>query len=80
MGLDSDIELTTAEVRRCSILAWQLPRDSRVWTAIDPTGAHATDTLLLRQLEYDFRLLAWSFAVEKYIGFESFRLSVCVEV
>lgn len=62
MGLDSDVEYTTSEVRLCSILAWQLPRDSRVWRAMDPAGAYDTATLLLRQLEYDVRAFNYGFS------------------
>ena len=62
MGLDSDVDFTTSEVRLCSILAWQLPRDSRVWRAMDPSGAYDTATLLLRQLEYDVREFNYGFS------------------
>lgn len=27
---------------------------------MDPTGAHGTDTLLLRQMEYDLRMWHWA--------------------
>ena len=43
-------------------LAWQLPRDKRVWSAYDPQGANGTDTLLLRQIELDVRTFQWSFS------------------
>lgn len=45
-------------------LAWQLPRDKRVWSAYDPVGSHDTKTQLLRQLELDVRTFQWSFTEE----------------
>lgn len=62
MGLDSDVDYTTAEVRLCSVLAWQLPRDSRVWHLVSPAGAYDAATLLIRQLEYDVRAFNYSFS------------------
>jgi len=60
MGLDSDVDCTTAEVRLCSVLAWQLPPDSRVRRAMSPAAAYDASALLLRQIEYDVRHLHWS--------------------
>lgn len=62
MGLDADTDITTSEVRLCSILAWQLPADSRVMRAMNPSGAYDTATLLLRQIEYDVRSFNYGFS------------------
>lgn len=58
MGLDGDTDYTTAEVRRASVLAYQLPRDGRVRRALFPVGKHGDDVMLLRQIELDIRCLA----------------------
>ena len=60
LGLDSDIEITTAEVRRAAILATQLPRDSRVMRAMAPEASHGLDVLLLREIEHNQRLWHWA--------------------
>ena len=50
-----------AGARRLAALAWQLPRDSRTWSAIDPMGANGTLLAIVRQLEHDVRMFQWSF-------------------
>lgn len=47
--------------RRLGALAWQLPKTSRLWRALDPEDGYDPATLLLRQLEYDVRAFHWSF-------------------
>lgn len=58
LGVDGDE--TTTEVMRAAALAWQLPHDSRAWTAIDPLGSNDVQTMLLRQLEHDLRMWMWA--------------------
>ena len=62
MGLDGDTDYITAEVRRCAILAWQLPQDSRVWRAVNPAGSYDMATLILRQIENDVQTFHWAFS------------------
>lgn len=57
-GLDGDE--TTKDVLRAAILAYQLPHDSRVWTAIAPSRAHDESRQLLRRIEYNQRAFAWA--------------------
>lgn len=64
LGLDADTEVTTAEVRRASILAAQLPRDSRVKVAIAPAASHDWKVLLLREIEHNQRLWQWAHTKE----------------
>lgn len=45
---------------RAAALAYQLPRSSRTWSAVDPFGANGTDTILLRKAEHDLRLWHWA--------------------
>lgn len=49
------------EAERLAALAWQLHKTSRLWRAINPSGAYDSATLLLRQLEYDVRSFHWGF-------------------
>lgn len=53
-----------AEAERLGALAWQLPRTSRLWRSIDPSGGYDSATMLLRQLEYDVRSFHWAFTEE----------------
>lgn len=46
---------------RYAALAWQLPKTSRLWRALDPSAGYDTATLLLRQLEYNVRAFHWAF-------------------
>ena len=60
MGLDSDLDVTTAEVRRVAALAYQLPADSRVKRSIAPEAAHSVAVQLLRLIEHNQRLWHWA--------------------
>ena len=60
MGLDGDLDITTAEVRQAAALAYQLPPDSRVKAAMEPASAHGTEVLLLREIEHNQRLWHWA--------------------
>lgn len=51
-----------AEAERLGALAWQLPRTSRLWRALDPSNGYDVATLLLRQLEYNVRAFHWAFS------------------
>ena len=58
MGLDSDE--THREVLRASVLAAQLPRDSRTIVAMAPAAQNGTVEHLLRQIELNQRLWHWA--------------------
>lgn len=60
LGLDGDTDMTTAEVRRAAALAYQLPKDSRVKSAIAPVAAYGIDVMLLREIEHNQRLWHWA--------------------
>lgn len=51
---------TDATVARAAALAYQLPHDGRVYSAIAPAGAHGMDVLLLRQIELNQRTWHWA--------------------
>ena len=40
-------------------LAWQLPRTSRTWRAVDPANAWDDRTRILALAEYELRVLIW---------------------
>lgn len=65
-GLDGDE--TTPDVLRAAILAYQLPKDSRTWTAIVPALAHDESRQILRRIEYNQRAYAWAQADKKKRG------------
>lgn len=48
------------DVRRASALAAQLPADSRVKRAIDPLCGVSAELSMLRRIEYNQRVYAWS--------------------
>lgn len=58
--MDLATDETTDEVLRAAALAYQLPRDGRVWRSLAPTAQHGADVLLLRRIEHNQRLYAWS--------------------
>lgn len=43
-----------------SALAFQLPPDGRVWTAVEPTRGHGMAVRLLRLIEYNQRMWHWA--------------------
>lgn len=59
-GLDLwTLELKDGErdLARAAALAFQLPRESRVKRAVDPTGANSPELLMLRRIEFNQRSL-----------------------
>lgn len=48
------------EAERLGALAWQLPRTSRTWQAIDPSLANTTTDHLLRRIEMNQRVWQWA--------------------
>ena len=56
------------DLPRCAALAYQLPRDGRVWRALDPAGQHDQKTRLLRQMELNQRSWAWAHTKEAESG------------
>lgn len=58
-GLGGD-DFPTRDLWRIAALAYQLPRDGRVWSAMEPTGAHGQAVMLLRQIEHNQRLWHWA--------------------
>ena len=67
-GIGLDVDETTPAVRRAAALAFQLPPDSRVMRAFNPQGSHSDSTLLLRQMEYVLRQVAWSMGIRTQGG------------
>ena len=47
-------------MRRAAALAYQLPKDSRVRSALAPVASHSLDVLLLREIEYNQRVWHWA--------------------
>ena len=70
LALALDTDEYTPDVERASILAAQLPPDSRVKRAISPLGAVTPADGILRNLEYDVRMLMWSMASKETRGEE----------
>lgn len=58
--MDLETDETTVEVLRASVLAFQLPRDSRVKKAIAPELSYGVETQLLRAIEHNQRLWHWA--------------------
>lgn len=56
--------MTTAEVRFAAALAYQLPRDSRVKSAVAPEDSYGLDVLLLKKIEHNQRLWHWAHTEE----------------
>jgi hypothetical protein len=53
-------KLPRLDVAHMAALAYQLPPDSRVKRAVDPTGSNSTELQMLRRIEYNQRCYAWS--------------------
>lgn len=53
---------TTDSINRLSILCGQLPRDSRLMTAISPALAWSDETYMLARVDYMLRVIAWMFS------------------
>lgn len=58
LGLDGDGE--GEDIRRIAALAYQLPRTSRTWIALNPALENGTAEWLLRQIELNQRRWAWA--------------------
>lgn len=55
-----DLSDTSRDISIIAALAYQLPHDSRCWTALKPDGAHDWVVKLLRQIEYNQRIWHWA--------------------
>ena len=56
------------DVERASILAAQLPHDSRTRRAIDPAREWSVEAHFLRLVEYEMRMLLWGMSDPKKRG------------
>lgn len=45
---------------RIAALAFQLPPDGRVWSAVSPATSHGTVAMLLRRIEHNQRIWHWA--------------------
>ena len=61
LGLDLD---QPPDVWRVAALAYQLPRNSRTWRALNPALENGTVEYLLRQVELNQRRWAWAHTKE----------------
>lgn len=52
--------LADDEAARLGALAYQLPRDGRTWSALDPVGAHSDELRMLRAMELNQRRWHWA--------------------
>lgn len=58
-GADWDA-LDDGSAAHLAALAYQLPKDSRVYSAIAPMRSHGLDVLLLREIEHNQRIWHWA--------------------
>lgn len=70
LAFELDVDEETPDVERASILAAQLPPDSRTMRSMSPLGAVTVTESLLRSLEYDLRLFMYSMATKESRGEE----------
>lgn len=70
LAFELDTDEDTPDVERASILAAQLPRESRVIRAVAPLNAVSDADNLLRNLEYDVRMFMYSMASRESRGEE----------
>ena len=70
LAFELDTDEDTPDVERASILAAQLPHDSRTMRAISPLGAVTVSENLLRMLEYNLRVFMYSMASKESRGEE----------
>lgn len=67
-ALGVEAEDTCPRVLRAAALAYQLPRTSRTWVAMDPTNGNQTVEYLLRQMEHNQRMWAWAHSKDAKSG------------
>lgn len=56
------------EAPRIAALAYQLPPDGRTRAAMEPVGAYGMDVMLLRRIEHNQRMWAWSHSKDAKTG------------